>query len=346
MTFEQMQKMGYELTDLEIKRLANQTLRAYDTASREILKEVNVVYDKYLDAIADNDYYEAMLQGNRLITLNNKIENIWNNTYSDISSTMEASSNVSFSNNFYRQQYTLTAFSSNVGVNMSFSLIDPIAVELSVYGREARFNQLEDFARKARLSGFLPAGERPTLTNIINKNGRRGLARIYDTITQGFISGSSFSTMSNSVKDAFGIEKRAALRIIRTESMRNLQGAHYLANEDAKQQGVSTRRQWNAVLDSRTRTQSAVMDGQFENEQGKFTYPNGAQASYPGNSGVAAYDINERCTTISVIAGLEPSLRRARNPVTGKNEVIDYKSFNQWAKDNGLTKNRYGQIVA
>jgi hypothetical protein len=72
----------------------------------------------------------------------------------------------------------------------------------------------------------------------------------------------------------------------------------------------------------------------------------------PGTTGNPSYDINDREGVGDLVNGEEPSIRRGRNPVknpkTGKyeTEVFSYKTFDQWAKDNNLTKNKYGQIIA
>jgi hypothetical protein len=66
---------------------------------------------------------------------------------------------------------------------------------------------------------------------------------------------------------------------------------------------------------------------------------------YPGNSGVPAYDINDRETMVEIIGDEEPGLRRGRNPVTGENETFSYKNFESWAKENGLKKNKYGELL-
>jgi hypothetical protein len=88
------------------------------------------------------------------------------------------------------------------------------------------------------------------------------------------------------------------------------------------------------------------MDGQRVGVDEPFTYPNGVKAFTPGTTGIAKYDINDRETVIDIIDGESPKIRRGRNPITGENEVFSYKSFSSWAKENGLTKNKYGELLA
>jgi hypothetical protein len=100
-----------------------------------------------------------------------------------------------------------------------------------------------------------------------------------------------------------------------------------------------------AVLDDRTRPQSAQVDGEYENEDGFFEYPGGVLVRVPGNSGVAAWDINDREVVVDEVEGLEPETRRVRNPETGRNEVISWRNFRTWAQENGLKRNAYGQYL-
>lgn len=41
---------------------------------------------------------------------------------------------------------------------------------------------------------------------------------------------------------------------------------------------------------------------------------------------------NCRCTTIDVVQGLEPTLRRGVNPVTGKSDIASYRDYDKWKK--------------
>ncbi len=71
----------------------------------------------------------------------------------------------------------------------------------------------------------------------------------------------------------------------------------------------------------------------------------GEKLMYPGDSaGSASNIINCRCTATAVVGDFEPTARRGKDPVTGESSVFSYKTFNQYASDNGLTTNNYGQL--
>jgi len=123
---------------------------------------------------------------------------------------------------------------------------------------------------------------------------------------------------------------------IRTESHRLSELGHNQEFLDAKNQGVDTKMKLLATLDGGVRPQSAQMDGQISNDEGKFKYPNGTVA-IPGNTGNPAYDINDRERSIQIIDGVSPEIRRSR-----EDGIIPYQTFEEWSKARGLTKNVYG----
>ena len=48
--------------------------------------------------------------------------------------------------------------------------------------------------------------------------------------------------------------------------------------------------------------------------------------------GDPAEDIHCRCSTIDVVQGLEPTLRRGVNPATGKSDIASYRDYDKWKK--------------
>ena len=92
---------------------------------------------------------------------------------------------------------------------------------------------------------------------------------------------------------------------------------------------------WIATLDTKTRPQHAQLDGVKLNLD--EYYKIGAdRALMPGGFNQASLNINCRCTHIDIVNDIDPQIRRGRNPITGENEVFEFKTYDQWAKDNGL----------
>jgi hypothetical protein len=130
----------------------------------------------------------------------------------------------------------------------------------------------------------------------------------------------------------------------------------------ARADGVEVIREIRSVRDDRTRPQSIEVDGLRENENGVFIYPDGMPVDIPGNSGVAAWDINDREQVLDIIPGLEPDSERVRRPgtatraqavrlrdeglpVPGDTYVTGWSNFNTWADFHRLERNRYGELI-
>jgi len=182
-------------------------------------------------------------------------------------------------------------------------------------------------------------------------NTQAELDRMLKQVFGGISRGESVQEMAKTIEQTFDkVTRNNALRIVRTESARMMNNGNYDQTVKIRQAGIKTRRKIVSVLDDRTRPQSAQMDGQLENLDpdgitGHFVYPNGNTARFPGESGTAAYDINDRETVVQTKEGDDdPKTRTARN-ADGKSETIDYAEFSEWAKSRGLVKNRYGQIL-
>lgn len=88
-------------------------------------------------------------------------------------------------------------------------------------------------------------------------------------------------------------------------------------------------------MDGRTRDRHRMLDGQKVGHDEPFKY-SGMEAMYPGGFGIASMDINCRCSVRAEIEGMEPQLRRARDPATGKNVVIGNTTYEDWANGKGI----------
>jgi len=195
------------------------------------------------------------------------------------------------------------------------------------------------------------------LLELLKQNQVKELAKISNTITQGLLQGKGYIKLVEDLKNIIGVTaikngeitasgaKANAMRIIRTESNRTMNAGHYANSKYLDSVGVKVVRRIVSVLDNATRGQSARMDGQEVGVDEPFKYPGGVTAMYPGNTGVAKYDINDRERTINIIEGNEPEIRTGRNPVTGRSETFSYQDFDSWRKENGLIKNKYGEIL-
>ncbi len=178
--------------------------------------------------------------------------------------------------------------------------------------------------------------------------------KINDAIIRGIIRGDSYTKVSKEIDRILGFRDKAngiikfdnnrgriykSLRIYRTESgrMRSLGNIRQL--DESQTLGIEARLKYLATLDTRTRRQSGGMDGQISNENGEFLYPDG-QYYQQHNSANPDWDINDRCTTITVYPDMPSNkVRRVGS------EIIDDINFQQWAKKEGISKNIYGEVI-
>jgi hypothetical protein len=338
MTFEQLQERGFDLTKADYMRGQRDVVRAYRDALTAARKRIRGLYDK-LQGVSPENYFNEAVKFRRLQTLETQLIAAYRDAARAAGTTIEASAKVAISNSYYRQQYANILGSSLIEAKITVPVLSTEVIETSVYGTQAlwqnRFGRAADYAPK---SGAL-------LKAILDKNRTADVDRVRRAITQSITLGEPYTKAAGRVKNILDSSASDAVRIMRTEGHRNATSGQYAAKQSAAADGVPTRRQIVSVLDDRTRPQSAIVDGQVEDEDGFFTYPGGVLVKIPGNSGRGEWDINDRESVIMVIDGVEPTARRARNPVTGKNEIISWQGFDDWAKSEGLTRNRYGQIM-
>ena len=148
---------------------------------------------------------------------------------------------------------------------------------------------------------------------------------VSEIIGGALLSGQSYAKTSRQIRERFNVGKYYADRLVRTESNYFHNQADAMAYEEM---GVE-KYVFVAVLDTRTSTICQNLDNEaieLSKKQVGVNYP----PMHP----------NCRSTTRAYMgAEIEATLkRRARNPVTGENEIIDNMSYKEWAKKNGLDK--------
>lgn len=150
--------------------------------------------------------------------------------------------------------------------------------------------------------------------------------RVSETIGGALISGKPYYKTANEIADIFGVAQYYAERLVRTETN------HFNAEAEAlayKELGVE-KYVFVATLDNRTSKMCQEHDGKiydFKNRETGVNYP----PLHP----------NCRSTTRGYLGKEEEKTlkRRARNPVTGKTEIIDNMNYEDWKKH---INNRYG----
>lgn len=136
---------------------------------------------------------------------------------------------------------------------------------------------------------------------------------VKDEIKNGLISGRGYSKTAANITEKVNGLVNNVVRIVRTESHRiQVKGRVdqlKKSREAAGRLGLNMQFKILSVMDDRTREQSILMNGQLA-EQGilsdgtfgyGFKYPDGILYEYPGETGNAGWDINDRESVICVI---------------------------------------------
>lgn len=119
----------------------------------------------------------------------------------------------------------------------------------------------------------------------------------YDIITEvrkGIDQGDSFHDMAKAIKKKMGEYNGRPITIAKTETHRVIETTKFKAMESVSKQ-VPQLKVWRTVSDERVRDSHKAMEGQTVKLDEEFTLPSGAKTMYPGQSGIAAEDINCRC---------------------------------------------------
>lgn len=346
MTFNEAQIQGYVLTEREYQVLINDVLKQYEKASKNMIKRLRNFYLKNLQGIAPEDYYNEAIKFNRLNKLIKSAAEEYRVAAIQAGKTQAQASALAMSNNYYRQLYAMqwTDEASEL-----FTFLNKKAVELSVFGTENKWKELTKDQQAAWKALQPKAG---SLSSTLAGNRTQDIKKIRQSLTRSMIQGDNFQSSARNIRKIIESSIAQAKTIARTEGIRNLSAGQYMTAQNLAADGVDIERQWDATLDTRTRQTHATADGQRENSQGFFIV-GGATGPYPGNLSSDKESINCRCVVVSIIDGVSPTMRRARPPVKtpeglerGETEIISYKWFPEWMKENNLKYNKSGAIIA
>jgi len=136
---------------------------------------------------------------------------------------------------------------------------------------------------------------------LVDHAGSTTRAAVRRVVTAGLEDGASVSDMQTELMRAAAFRPARALMIARTETTRALSAGTEHALELALAEGIIVRRQWLSARDDAVRDTHRAMDGQTIDMPERFSSPSGARAKHPGGFGVAAEDINCRCTVLPIV---------------------------------------------
>lgn len=121
--------------------------------------------------------------------------------------------------------------------------------------------------------------------------------RIRDTLQEGILAGEGIQKLADRIETVFDeADSSRALTIARTETISSANKAKYTAFVAS---GVVEGKEWLSVQDENTRDEHLALDGDIVGIDKSFKV-NNFSTMFPGGFGVAAMDINCRCTVLPV----------------------------------------------
>lgn len=165
-----------------------------------------------------------------------------------------------------------------------------------------------------------------TLSKRLYKYRKQLAKQVTNEIVQGMLNGEGYSSIARNIANTTEASYKQALRITITEAGRVESVTTQKGYEESEKLGVDLEKKWLATFDRKTRHTHQELDGQTVPIDGKFN-SNGHKAEGPRLFGIAAEDINCRCTTIAVVNGVSPELRK--DNVFG--DFVPFTNYKEWS---------------
>lgn len=317
---------GYDLTEKELKALEKRIYDSYKEAYDGLTDIIKEYFAKFADRdasekarldagdITEEQYKQWRLaqigRGKRFESLRDKVaERMTNTNAAAVAYVNDATPGIySLNRNF--AAYTIEQVTGDVG----FDLWDEQTVKRLI-------------VEQPELMPYYPP-KRALKRGIDLAWGKK---QITASVTSSILQGKSIKHMADDLQSRIVTMNRdSAIRTARTA----VTGAQNAGRMDsyfaAEKMGIKCRKKWMATLDGMTRHSHAVLDGEVVDNDKKFS--NGCR--FPGDPNGAPAEIYKcRCTLVSVIEGIDTSRgqRRARNPETGQNDLIENMTYAEWA---------------
>lgn len=295
---DQLNKWQQELKQLTAKQYQktdNQLFNLYRKQLIDIKKKLKHYTDN-----ADNLSFSTRLEVERLFNIAKDIDTILSSSYPSIEEAIKAYSAGQAQQGYY-------------GVWYSIEQSQNIVLQLPLINHNYVMNLVNAPVAGKRLSKRLYQ-YRDKLADNVTQN-----------IITGLFEGKSYAEIARRVNEETEASYKQALRIARTEAGRTQSTTTQKGYIEAKKKGIDIQKRWLATLDKKTRHDHRELDGQTVEVDEKFSI-RGHNAEGPRLFGVASEDVNCRCTTIEVIDGISPELRKDNE----SKEMIKYKNYDEW----------------
>lgn len=324
--------LGHQLTDKELAKLERRIAKLYREAGKELQETIDAYFEQFkkrdeeIKALigtvqngkewTEADYKNWRLnqigRGERYQAMRDKVAHrVTDANAVAVSYTNDATPGIYSLNRNYAA-YTVESVAGDVG----FDLWDEQTVKRLIVEQP----------------GLMPYYPK-------DKALKRGIDLAYGkkqitaSVTSSILQGLSIKHMADNLQKRITTMSRdSAIRTARTA----VTGAQNAGRMDsyaaAEKMGIKLKKQWLATLDGRTRHAHAMLDGQTVGIDKPFKV-DGYDIMFPGDTSAPGYLVyNCRCTMVADIGGVNSTgQRRARNSVTGENEIVSDMTYSEWA---------------
>ena len=323
--------LGHKLTDKELAKLERRIAKLYREAGEELQATIDAYFEQFkkrdeeMKALigtvqngkewTEADYKQWRLnqigRGERYQAMRDKVAHrVTDANAVAVSYTNDATPGIYSLNRNY-SAYTIEQVAGNVG----FDLWDEQTVKRLM-------------VEQPDLMPYYPP-KRALKRGIDLEYGKKQITK---SVTSSILQGKSIKHMADDLQKRITTMSRdSAIRTARTA----VTGAQNAGRMDsyaaAEKMGIKLKKEWLATLDARTRHSHAMLDGEQVAQDKKFS--NGCR--FPGDPQGPPWEIyNCRCTLIAAVEGVDTASaqRRARNPVTGKTELIQNMTYQEWVR--------------
>lgn len=178
---------------------------------------------------------------------------------------------------------------------------------------------------------ILPNPGKKTARAIAEGKAKRWSQRkLQSIVTQSVLQGESIPNIAKRLTREMGeMSKNAAIRNARTMTTAAEAAGRIDAYKEAEGMGIKVRQMWVATLDSRTRHEHAMLDGQVVDVGAPFEV-DGIEIMFPGDPACDEPSMiyNCRCTVVPVVDNSE----LAKNGIEGmeRNSKLGDMSYEEW----------------
>ena len=166
-----------------------------------------------------------------------------------------------------------------------------------------------------------------------------GKSQITKHVTSGVLRGLAPAKIASELMSNIStMNRESAVRAARTGVTAAQNAGRMDSYVAAEKMGIKIRRRWVCTKDARTRLAHGMADGQIVEGTKTPFIVGGEKMMFPCDKSMGAHGwniYNCRCTTRTVEKDgieAEPRQMRARDPVTGKNVLVNEMTYKEWVK--------------